>query len=380
MRVSAQSINSTPRVEIKWLNNRDWDLKFISLSVVLVPIPYLVYLLLMSMQPIMSPIADFLGTSVDDLSRNAVNGMVALVIGGPHMYATFSRTALDGDFARSHSRLLWSSLLIPMIVVGLALANLPLLLTIFFFWASIHVLHQIVFITELYNHKSKSSLSLFSRLADYAVILTSLYPLAFYKMVEGDFTIGHHDIGAQVESMLQVFGLSLGMWLVVLMGGTFAIALAVWMFSNYLSYQNGTLHLPKTLFIGLTVGASFFVPALGNLDTAFQGMNFWHSLQYLALTWMINNLRHNRGELQHAPFLEGMSKDNTQQKFYWFNVSMMLANMILGVAVFATLYVIAGKPFDFAFDRSYYIAVLSILWIHYYQDHYLFTEPQVIMK
>ena len=116
--------------------------------------------------------------------------------------------------------------------------------------------------------------------------------------------------------MLNVFGLGLGMWLVVLMGAAFALALAVWMASNYVAYRNGTLHVPKTLFIGLTVGASFFVPALGNLDTAFQGMNFWHSLQYLALTWMINNLRQNRGELHRSPFLEDMSKDNTEQKFY----------------------------------------------------------------
>jgi hypothetical protein len=37
-----------------------------------------------------------------------------------------------------------------------------------------------------------------------------------------------------------------------------------------------------------------------------------------------------------------------------------------------------GLSFDFAFDRAYYIAVLSFLWIHYYHDHYLFTQPQVI--
>ena len=29
------------------------------------------------------------------------------------------------------------------------------------------------------------------------------------------------------------------------------------------------------------------MPALGNLDTAFQGMNVWHSFQYLALTWLL---------------------------------------------------------------------------------------------
>jgi hypothetical protein len=365
---------------VGWLNNREWDLKFISLSVVLVPIPYLVYLVLMQIDPLMSPLANFLGTTVDDLSRNAVNGMVALLIGGPHMYATFSRTALDNDFLKAHSHLLGSSLVIPVIVVLLAIANLPLLLTIFFFWASIHVLHQIVYITELYNHKSGNSMTLLDRAADYGVILTALYPLAFWKMTQGNFTIGQHNVGNQVEELLNLFGLSLGTWLVVLVSGAFAASLLAWLCSTYRQYQHGTLHIPKTIFIALTVLASFWVPALGNLDTAFQGMNFWHSLQYLALTWMINNLRQSRGQLQNSPFLEKLSKDNTEQRFYWFNVSMMLANMVLGVTVFVTLYVIAGKPFDFAFDRSYYIAVLSILWIHYYQDHYLFTEPQVITR
>jgi hypothetical protein len=37
-----------------------------------------------------------------------------------------------------------------------------------------------------------------------------------------------------------------------------------------------------------------------------------------------------------------------------------------------------NQPFDYAFDRAYYIAVLSFLWIHYYFDHYLFAQPKVI--
>jgi hypothetical protein len=39
---------------------------------------------------------------------------------------------------------------------------------------------------------------------------------------------------------------------------------------------------------------------------------------------------------------------------------------------------VLNLAFDAAFDRSYYIAVLSFLWMHYYQDHYLFTQPDVI--
>jgi hypothetical protein len=31
----------------------------------------------------------------------------------------------------------------------------------------------------------------------------------------------------------------------------------------------------------------YFTPLVDNLDTAFQGINVWHSFQYLAITWFI---------------------------------------------------------------------------------------------
>lgn len=60
-----------------WLRSQRWDLTFITLSVILVPIPYLAWLGLNS-----------LGLNID-LTRNIVNGLVALAVGGPHMYCTF---------------------------------------------------------------------------------------------------------------------------------------------------------------------------------------------------------------------------------------------------------------------------------------------------
>lgn len=378
MSVSAPAMPTQASGQQAWLHTRDWDLRFISLSVVLVPVPYLIYLFLVQLEPIIAPLADSLGTTVDDFSRNAINALVALLIGGPHMYATFSRTTLDLDFAKSHRQLIWSSLAIPVVVIVLALGNLPLLLTVFFFWASIHVLHQIIYITELYNHRQRSSLTPLVRYTDYAVILTSLYPLAVWKMTEGEFTIGQHNVGEQVEQLIGYVGLRFGAWMVWLAGGVFAASLAAWLYSTYGAYRQGTLHVPKTLFIAVTVLASFWVPALGNLDTAFQGMNFWHSLQYIALTWMLNHLRQQRGQLENSPFLKRMSVDNSARRFYWFNFSMMVTNLLIGLVIFLVLYVGFDKTFDFAFDRSYYIAVLSILWIHYYQDHYLFIDTEVI--
>jgi len=104
-------------------------MSFIILSVLLVPVPYLLYLFGVN----------HLGLD-PDLSRNTINAFVEVAVGGPHMMSTFLRTGLDRDFSRRYPMLLRSSIIIPLIVVSLAFLNLTLLLTIFFFWAMLHVL------------------------------------------------------------------------------------------------------------------------------------------------------------------------------------------------------------------------------------------------
>jgi hypothetical protein len=380
MAVSTTALRAESRpVERAWLHSRDWDLTFISLSVILVATPYLIYLALLQMETLLGPLAASMGASMDSLSRNAVNGIVALVVGGPHMYATFTRTALDKDYAKKHPRMLITSLAIPVVVVTLAMINLTLLLTVFFFWASIHVLHQIIYITELYNHRQPTALqNKWLRFADYPVVLSSLYPLAAWKIWQDQFSIGPNNISQVVGDILGVVGLSRGPWMVWLAGSLFAASLILWLAKSFYEWQHGTLHWPKMVFIGLTVTAAFFVPALGNLDTAFQGMNVWHSLQYLALTWMLNHIRNRRGELDNSPFVKRLSEDNSARRFYLFNIGLTIADVLLAGVIFLILRYIVGQSFDFAFDRSYYIAVLSFLWIHYYHDHFLFGQPEVI--
>lgn len=373
MSVSVTTLEGDTRESIDWLRSRDWDLTWITLSVVLVATPYLAYVGLLNFEAAIRPIAAYFATSADSLSRNIVNAVVALLVGGPHMYATFTRTALDRKFARQHKRMMWSSLIIPIIVITLAMINLPLLLTLFFFWASIHVLHQIIYIIELYNHKQRSSLSSFSRLADYGVVLTALYPLAAWKIANGTFLIGDNDISSVIATVIPV-----GSWMVWLAGGAFALTLLAWLAKSVHEYQQGSIHGPKTVFIALTITAAFFVPALGNLDTAFQGMNVWHSLQYLALTWMLNHVRQKRGELESSPFVERLFTDGTARRYYLFNVGLTIADVALAGLIFVVLMYVFNFPFDYAFDRAYYIAVLSFLWIHYYHDHFLFTQPGVI--
>src|SRR5687768_5201277 len=109
--ISKNSSNEVIERDSLWLRNRKWDLLFITFSVIVVPLPYLVYLLA----------RDSLG---DDFSRNLVNGFVAIAIGGPHMMSTFLRTGFDNSFSRQYPMLLRTSILIPMVVISLAFLNL----------------------------------------------------------------------------------------------------------------------------------------------------------------------------------------------------------------------------------------------------------------
>ncbi|MFN8527064.1 MAG: hypothetical protein U0670_00430 [Anaerolineae bacterium] len=353
-----------------WLRSRRWDLLFITMSVIFVPLPYIVYLILVQ-----------LGVN-NDISRNAVNGFVAIAVGGPHMMSTFLRTGLDREFSKRYPMLIRSSIIIPIIVVSLAFLNLKLLLTIFFFWASLHVLHQITYIVELYNHKETnfvrkgSAVSLSARLIDYAVILTCLFPFAAMKISQGSFNIGTNDLTAVIPEFFQAS------WLFIVMSTLFAIAMVLFFVKTIREYRNGILNVPKTVFVVLTVAVAFTIPLLDNLDTAFQGLNCWHSFQYLAITFYIVKVRQELGELDAAaPTVARFSKGKDSRGLFALSV-MMLGGSI---AVFTIVYLIApivrpGIEANQHFDIAYYTSILSFLWIHYYHDHFLFTDFEALDK
>lgn len=360
-----------PMSEGKWIYHQKWDLIFISLSVILVPVPYAIWLLMKDVFQVES-----------ELGRQAVNLIIAALIGGPHMYATFTRTALDNNFQAKYRGFLRSSIIIPLIVITLALTDLTLLLTIFFFWASIHVLHQILFVVEAYNQKAtkaprQTALSLSSRLIDYAVVLTSLYPFAAYRIaITQDFSMGPNHLNDIIPSIFEQ------PWVVWAASLAFGVSAVAFVIKTILELRAGTAHIPKIIFIVLTTIAAFFVPVLGNLDTAFQGMNVWHSFQYLALTWYINRLRADRGDLNQMPLVKRISNQGQARLFYGFNLALTIGAVGIIAVVFAILhYLVGGKwaEASYALETSYYIGVLCFLWVHYYHDHFLFTQSDAVL-
>jgi hypothetical protein len=375
MSATSASFSSVPALEQDrpsfWLRNRRWDLIFMILSVLVVPLPYVFYLLGIKILNLDS-----------DVSRNIVNGFVAIAVGGPHMMSTMLRTGLDTEFKQRYPMLIRSSIIIPIIVVSLAFLNLPLLLTIFFFWAMLHVLHQVTYIVELYNHKEHSfirkgsAVTLKARAIDYAVVLTCLFPMAAYKISQGSFAVGTNDLTKVIPTFFQ------SPWLFYVAGTTFFIAFAAYIIKSINEYRAGIINWPKTVFISLTVLVFFPLAAFPNLDTAFQGANTWHSFQYLAITFYIIKIKQQYGNLdQSAPLVARFSKGKDSRGLFALSTVMLVGSVVVFIIVYLLAQIIIPDidP-NRHFDTAYYTAILSFLWIHYYHDHFLFTNFEALDK
>lgn len=329
-----------------WIRSARFDLIFLTLSGVLVFLPYLSYGLLHRLG------------ATEETAGLIVGLAVTLLVGGPHMYSTYLRTALEPRFRQRFGVLAYLPLVvIPTIVVLGSLYAFLLLLTGFFFWASVHVTHQAQYISETYRRRSSRRISPIDRWLDGAVILGALYTMAMYKFVQGRFALG--------SSTLLFPEWLKHLWVAYAFTVGFAALFLYYVGRTLGEIRRGESSWPRLIFMAATVALAFVIPLFQNLDIAFQGFNTWHSLQYLALTWFILTRKAERGEIgsDFVRRLAGVSKTGT------FYVAMVGATVIAGA-----VYFVLWKGFGMPQDRAYYVVVLSFLLIHYFYDHILFRE------
>jgi len=248
-----------------------------------------------------------------------------------------------------------------VVVVYLGVYYYTALITFFFTWASIHVLHQIIYLTDCYRARSLYADENWSRLVDYGLVMTGLYPIGLYKMSLRLFHVG--GVILPYPDFLRPFHLP------VLAGAVFAFFLVAWIWKTVAEFRDGRGSVPKTLLLGVTTVVSFCLPMGSNLDVLFQGYNTWHSFQYLFLLWLINRLRDQRGEID-----DGLVQRIVRRRGMWVYYACFLA--ATGVIVLVTILVRAVTPLRP--DQSYFVVVLSVLLMHYYFDHFLFTHPQMV--
>jgi len=339
------------RREPGWIYNKSWDLSHIILSSALVPMPFL-----------FAWAAERTGWISAKQAIDIMNILVGALVGGPHLFSTFTLTFLDRSFRRSHPLYTWMALLIPVAVVYFGVYHYTLLITFFFSWASLHVLHQIIYLSDCYRSKNGSPDPLWSRVVDYGVILTGLYPIGMYKISQGRFRVG---------GVLLPFPAFLrGLHLPELAGAVFFALLIVWIVKTAREIRERRNSGPKTLLIGITSVVSFLLPMGSNLDILFQGYNTWHSFQYLFLLWLVNRLRYQRGEIDN-PFVLALARRRSMVPYYLCFLG------ATGVTVIVTFIVRALTPLSA--DQSYFVVILGALLMHYYFDHFLFTRTEYVL-
>jgi len=332
-----------------WLVSKKWDLTFLVGSALLAAVP-------LSM------------LYVFHFPTTAINLLVAGIVGGPHLYSTFGYTLADGAYRKRFGWILLPCVLIPIAVVWLALHNLVLLLTIFFFWASIHVLHQIAYITDVYRFKDPRPRSIWNRAVDYGLIFSGLYVNSTGRLVHGQFVVGG---GTNPRSLLLPDFAKGAEWIPVLVTSAFCTFLALYILKTVKEAREGRLNLPSVTIISVTTVMSLIIPTFKNIDIAFQGYNTWHSFQYLALVWYINKLRLEHGEIR-GTVMRAVITPQSPWRFY---------GLFLGATVLAFgASLVLQYGFGWPRDAAYYSVVLGTLLVHYYLDGMNFFRVGLLLR
>lgn len=418
----------TPALEAKsgpdqLLRSRGWDHWFAAGGAWLVPIPILAFYLFRA-----------LGAGVST-AEDLVTLLVMVPLGGPHVFATYTRTYFNPAFRRQDPLLFWLGLCVPVIVVGAAassaffdvrIAGVPpirYVLSFFFFWAGIHIVHQHIFVASGYEAPASGGVrARRARLGwvDYAVMLLAMYPASFFRMsmISADPTMRQANpdalatqivvsITGSVEAadlyvfrigrmapILPEFMMHPAVWIVTT--ALFLAACAVFAWKSLRDRRDGTLIKHRFRLVLLMASLGSTVPLLPNLDSAFQGLNAWHSFQYLGLAWLMNRRSYDKREIRTGLFDRTMH-DGGHWRFFWTGfgatmgaIAVMLLAAWLITAISGGQFAMfghaeplldeAGEPLyrPGSVLLAYYLLGFSFLLVHYLHDGFFFCRRRYL--
>jgi hypothetical protein len=414
---------SAPPTTAAVLRSTAFDRLFVAGGAWLVPIPILAFYLLRS-----------LGCTTAT-AEDLVTLLVMVPIGGPHVFATYTRTFLNPRFAREDRLLFALALVVIATVAGAAVASaffdvvlagsppLRYVLTFFFFWAGVHIVQQNSYVAACLAEKAPPRAPpRWWGGVDYAVMLLAMYPASLFRMSmvdTADATMRSADPGALATQAMLGLGFApqfvddyvfrigrvapiLPDWLrspSVWIGVTVAFAASLVLFAIKTRRELATGTLIKSRFqlvlCMAVLGAA--VPLFPNLDSAFQGLNAWHSFQYLGILWLMNKKSQARGEIKNRAFDLIMAPDHGR-RFY--GAALLATVTMLAIVFLAALAIQLGSGGEFvlfghgaprygddgrelyrpgAVLLAYYMTVFGFLLTHYLHDGAFFFRKRYLL-
>ncbi|MCC7508225.1 MAG: hypothetical protein IT464_02480 [Planctomycetes bacterium] len=382
-----------------WILNPSWDKRWIILPALLAPIPPLIFYVSMFL---LERYSAFDAATRMGVAEDIVSLVVMVLAGGPHVWVTYTRTWLHPEFRKREKIWFFASFAVVPTVAIMALSSeltRTLLLTGFFFIASLHIIHQLSYVVRFYQDRDAARPSLKSRLIDIGAVLFPLYPVSSFRMVMvnenswawawaqsffGENAAAWRFHIGRVNPLLPDFILSDWFWMANLLG--FLVCTTLWVTKSVREHRLGILQKPKFLLIACAIGVGLFCPLWPNLDSSFQGFNLWHSIQYIALTWFIMRMQVNKG-VKLNRFVRWLSEDdNTGRRYYSIAFVLVLAiiGVIMGVAVILSaaqgvgMFAGSGEAGTLSYKpggvlQAYYLLGFGLLLTHYFHDAFFFN-------
>ncbi|HLQ37366.1 MAG TPA: hypothetical protein VK348_06180, partial [Planctomycetota bacterium] len=159
----------------------------------------------------------------------------------------------------------------------------------------------------------------------------------------------------------------------------------------------GTLVGPRCQLVVWMAVLGAVVPLFPNLDSAFQGMNAWHSFQYLGVLWLMNQNSRASGEIKN-PFFDALMAEGRHWRFYGTAIGATLGLLLLVLGIGALIEWASGREFVMfghdapRFDAgghelyrpgsvllAYYMTAFSLLLVHYLHDGCFFFRKRYLL-
>jgi hypothetical protein len=406
------------------LRSRAFDRIFVAGGAWLVPVPIVAFYLLRSC-----------GLSVA-AAEDIVTLLIMVPLGGPHVFATYTRTFLNPRFRREDRGLFLLAFAVAAIVLGATVASaffdvllfgsppIRYVLTFFFFWAGVHIVQQNSYIAGCLSAKAGPVREpRWFGAVDYAVMLLALYPVSLFRMSMVDLadptmqTADRSALATRIVTDLSgsaafaddyVFRIGRvapilpefmrAPWLWIAIGAAFALSAVLFACKSVCQRRNGTLIRGRFQLVLWSSLLGFLVPLFPNLDSSFQGMNAWHSFQYLGVLWLMNQRSRQRGEIKN-PLFDAICAPEKPGRFYAAGLFATLLLLLVVLACGCGIEFASGGEFalfgratplvDAATGRelyrpgavllAYYMIAFSVLLTHYLHDGAFFFRRRYLV-